>query len=79
MSDTMSEEEMKDFMTSFICDKGIPRLTRFNLCQTMLKLYNAGGGNAHESDWNRSSDDHALPNVALNGVSIVSVHHLALL
>jgi hypothetical protein len=80
MSDTMSEEQVKEFMTSFFSDRGIPVATRFNLGQTMLKLYNTGGGNDLLSDWNVSSEnqDSTLPEVVFNGVNIVSLSHLAL-
>lgn len=77
MNNTMSEEQVEEFMTSFIRDRRIPAVTRFNLCQTMLKLYNAGGGNSLQGDWNLPSEDPNLPKVVFNGVNIVSINHLA--
>jgi hypothetical protein len=78
MNSTMSEEQVEEFMTSFISDRRIPSATRFNLCQTMLKLYNAGGGNALTSHWNYPSEHPDLPKVVIDGVDIVCLNHLAL-
>ena len=79
MNNTMSEEQFEEFMTSFVRDRRIPTVTRFNLCQTMLKLYNAGGGNALSGDWNLPSEDPNLPQVIFNDVNIVSLNHFAII
>lgn len=75
----MTEEELEKFMISFISDKAIPFATRFNLSQTMLKLYNAGGGNDLSSEWNTFGGNSSLPKVTIDGVDIVSINSLALI
>ncbi|KAH9008966.1 hypothetical protein EDB84DRAFT_1571634 [Lactarius hengduanensis] len=52
----MQEEEVREYLTSFINDKRIPTQTLFNLFQTSIKLYNVGGGSRKMGIWDHDSD-----------------------
>ncbi|KAH8976411.1 hypothetical protein EDB86DRAFT_3112403 [Lactarius hatsudake] len=48
---SMPEEDIREYLNSFINDKRIPAQTLFNLFQTSIKLYNVGGGSRKLGIW----------------------------
>jgi hypothetical protein len=52
MDPSMSDEEAKKYILSFINDERIPPKTHFNVFQTTLKLFNGGRGTVLDGHWN---------------------------
>ncbi|KAH9023023.1 hypothetical protein EDB83DRAFT_2527341 [Lactarius deliciosus] len=53
---SMPEEDIREYLTSFINDKRIPAQTLFNLFQTSIKLYNVGGGSRKWGIWDHDPE-----------------------
>ncbi|KAI9431151.1 hypothetical protein H4582DRAFT_2085411 [Lactarius indigo] len=55
---SMPEEDIREYLTSFINDKRIPTQTLFNVFQTSIKLYNVGGGSRKMAVWDYDPETH---------------------
>ena len=77
MDPQMSPEEAKEYILSFVNDQRISPQMMFNLFQTTLKLFNAGGGLCDLSRWNLPTHEQDnLPKVVFDDVDIVSLKSL---
>ena len=72
MHPNMSPEDNKEYILSFVNDKRISTQTRFNLFQTALNMFNAGGGFLGLNSWDcPDCQQEDMPKVFMEAIDFV--------